>query len=160
MVEQVVGSGQAEHLACAPLLTVGAGGAAGSRGLSAVRYGGNFRGPGWYDGAGWHGGGEGGRVCRTLWLVGLAKYFWGRWREDPGWTREDARAVRANANLAQIWAKDGSGWTRPSGCVAPLGRALATRRSGRTRSDVMRRPAGDALNSVTRNFQKHQAVKF
>jgi hypothetical protein len=49
-----------EHLAGAPLLTAGAGGAAGSRGLSAARCGGSFRGPGWYDGAGWRGGREGG----------------------------------------------------------------------------------------------------
>jgi hypothetical protein len=52
---------------------------------------------------------RGARVRRTLWLVGLANYFWGRWREGPGWPRADARAVRADANLAQIWAKDGSG---------------------------------------------------
>jgi hypothetical protein len=52
------------------------------------------------------------------------------------WPREDAHAVRADANLAQIWARDGSGRTRRSECVAALGRALATRRSGRTSSDT------------------------
>jgi hypothetical protein len=30
------------------------------------------------------------RVCRMLWLVGLANYFWGHWREGPGWPRTDA----------------------------------------------------------------------
>jgi hypothetical protein len=95
---------------------------------------------------------KGARVCRTLWLVGLTNYFWGSWREGPGGLeriREDTRAVRVDANLAQIWAKDGSDRTRRSECVASLGRTLAMRRSGRTR------PAGDALRggaSVTESF--------
>jgi hypothetical protein len=42
--------------------------------------------------------------------VGLAKYFWGRWREGPGWPRADAggRARcpgrrKPTANLGQEW---------------------------------------------------------
>jgi hypothetical protein len=58
-----------------------------------------------------------------------------------GRTLEDARAVRANVNLVQIWANDGSGWTRSYEYVAPLGRALATRRSGRTLLNARERDA-------------------
>jgi hypothetical protein len=52
------------------------------------------------------------------------------------WPREDTRAVQADANLAQIWARHGSGRTRRSGCVAALGRVLAMRQSGRTSSNT------------------------
>jgi hypothetical protein len=31
-----------------------------------------------------------------------------RWREGPGWPREDACVVLANINFAQIWSIDGS----------------------------------------------------
>jgi hypothetical protein len=53
----------------------------------------------------------------------------------PTWTRKDMLVFCVDANLSQIWVKDGSGWTRRSGCVAPLGRVLMTHRSGRTSLD-------------------------
>jgi hypothetical protein len=53
-----------------------------------------------------------------------------------GRTREDACAVRANANLAQIWARDASVRASQSGCVAPLGSAQPTLPSGRTDSNA------------------------
>jgi hypothetical protein len=56
---------------------------------------------------------------------------------DPrGRTRADNVPVRADASVTQIWWTDASGRTRRSGCVASLGRAHATRRSGRTSSDA------------------------
>jgi hypothetical protein len=47
---------------------------------------------------------KGVRVCRTLWLVGLAKYFWGHWREGPGWPRADAGG-HALSEPTQTWPK-------------------------------------------------------
>jgi hypothetical protein len=55
---------------------------------------------------------------------------------ELGRTRAPPARIRADANLAQIWAMDGSGQTCRSGCVTPLGRALATRQSDRTSSDA------------------------
>jgi hypothetical protein len=52
-----------------------------------------------------------------------------------GRTCASSARVRADANLPQIWV-DGSGRTRWSGCIAPLGRAQVTRPFGRTRSDT------------------------
>jgi hypothetical protein len=62
-----------------------------------------------------------------------------------GRTRAPSDIAWADANLPQIWARDGSGRTHRFGCVAPLERAKPARRSGRRRADAMRRPAGDAL---------------
>jgi hypothetical protein len=58
-----------------------------------------------------------------------------------GRTRAPSGSIRADANLPQIWARDGSGQTRRSGCVAPLENAQLARRSGRTRSDARGRDA-------------------
>jgi hypothetical protein len=71
-------------------------------------------------------------------------------RGKLGRTRALSVSVRVDANLTQIWAKDGSGRTRSSGCVASLGGRW--RRTGpvgpvRTCADVMCRPAGDALRT-------------
>jgi hypothetical protein len=81
---------------------------------------------------------KGARVWRRVWLVGLANYFWvagGRARGDLGRTGEDAPVVGADANLVQIYARDGSGRTRRCGWIAPLRRTLAMHRSDRTSSD-------------------------
>jgi hypothetical protein len=43
-----------------------------------------------------------------------------------GRTREDTCAVRANANLAEIWARDASVYASQSSCVAPLEHAQPT----------------------------------
>jgi hypothetical protein len=75
-----------------------------------------------------------------------------RARGELGRMRVPSARIRADANLAQIWARDGSGRMRRSGCVAPLRRALAMRQSGRTRADAMRRPAGDALRAKTNPY--------
>jgi hypothetical protein len=77
---------------------------------------------------------------------GLANYFrviGGRARGGLGKTREDVRAVRADANSAQICTKDGSSRTRRSECIAPLrGRMLHLDPFGpvRTRAETVRLP--------------------
>jgi hypothetical protein len=53
-----------------------------------------------------------------------------------GWTREDARAVWTDANLAQIWVRDASVCASRSGYIAPLGSAQPTLPSSRTNSDL------------------------
>jgi hypothetical protein len=58
-----------------------------------------------------------------------------------GRTHVSSGSVRADANLPQIWARDGSGRTCRSSYVAPLERAKPTRLSGRTRSDTRGRDA-------------------
>jgi hypothetical protein len=50
-----------------------------------------------------------------IWIAGM------RARGICGRTRAPSARVRADANLAQIWDRDGSGRTRRSGSVAPLG---------------------------------------
>jgi hypothetical protein len=111
------------------------------RGLPAARCGGSFGASHCYNVAGWRGSKKGGEGLEKGLATGISQLFLGRWREGPGWPREDARAVRADANSAQICAKDGSRRMRRSGCVAPLGRAHATPRSGQTSSDARGRDA-------------------
>jgi hypothetical protein len=53
-----------------------------------------------------------------------------------GRTREDVRAVRVDANLAQIWTRDASVRAIRSSCVAPLERAQPMLPSGQTDSDA------------------------
>jgi hypothetical protein len=72
---------------------------------------------------------------------GISQLSLGRWRKSPGWPREDARAVRTDANLVQIWTRDGSDRTRRYGYIAPLKKTLVTRRSDRINSDARERNA-------------------
>jgi hypothetical protein len=89
-----------------------------------------------------------GRVASHRWSVQNRRAVWTRvdaMRQAAGDAlRENTRAILqcpSDANLAQIWARDASGRTRRSGCVAPLERAKPARRSDRTRSDARERDA-------------------
>jgi hypothetical protein len=76
--------------------------------LSAARCGGNFGNPAYNDDLAGVVAEKGGEGLEKGLAGGIGQQFLCRWRAGPRWPREDACAVRADANSIQIYVKNES----------------------------------------------------